>query len=124
MTRKQRKKAAACAYALLSHKYKRTHKCWVREWIKRRANDGVMKKLLGELQREDEQCYKNFLRMSADDFDYLLNRIKFAIEKQNTLMRDAIPAAERLALTLRFLATGRRLGYHLVSIYILYIYFF
>lgn len=86
-TKKQRKRAAACAYALLSGKYKRTHKCWVREWIKRRSNDGVMKKLLGELEREDEQCYKNFLRMSADDFDYLLNRINFAIRKQNTSMR-------------------------------------
>lgn len=45
--------------------------------------------------------------MSAADFRYLLTKIKPAIEKQNTLMRNSIPADERLALTLRFLATGK-----------------
>ncbi|XP_023028001.2 uncharacterized protein [Leptinotarsa decemlineata] len=65
-----------------------------------------MNNLLEKLEREDEESYKNFLRMSAADFQYLLSKITPAIEKQNTLMRNSIPAAERLALTLRFLATG------------------
>ncbi|XP_030751259.1 uncharacterized protein LOC115878794 [Sitophilus oryzae] len=66
----------------------------------------IMEILLKELEQEDEVCYKNFLRMSAADFRYLLDKIKFVIEKQNTHMRNSIPAAERLAITLRFLATG------------------
>ncbi|KAK9703272.1 hypothetical protein QE152_g29444 [Popillia japonica] len=65
-TKKQRKRAAACAYALLSGKYKRTHKCWVRERIKRRSNDGVMKKLLGELEREEGWVRERIKRRSND----------------------------------------------------------
>lgn len=107
--KKARRKAAACYYYLKSRstETKRSHRYWVRDWIKRRENKNVMETLLKELEREDQECYKNFLRMSAADFRYLLDKIKFAIEKQNTHMRDAIPAAERLAVTLRFLATGK-----------------
>lgn len=60
-----------------------------------------------ELEREDEQCYKNFFRMFLEDFRYLFDKIKFVVEKQNTLKRDEIPAGERLVLTLRLLATGK-----------------
>lgn len=87
VSKKQKRKAAACAYAIiLSQKRKRSHKCWVRDWIKERENRGIMENLLEELKREDEECYKNFLRMSADDFNYLLEKIKFVIGKQNTLL--------------------------------------
>lgn len=44
--------------------------------------------------------------MSASDFEYLLNKIGPKIAKQDTNMRKCIPAQERLAVTLRFLATG------------------
>ncbi|XP_026481681.1 uncharacterized protein LOC113388523 [Ctenocephalides felis] len=45
--------------------------------------------------------------MSADVFDKLLKLVGPYIQKQNTQMRDSIPAEERLIVTLRFLATGR-----------------
>ncbi|XP_030750675.1 putative nuclease HARBI1 [Sitophilus oryzae] len=109
-TKKDRRKAAACYYYLAVKsrctEKKRSHRYWVRDWIKRRENMNIMEILLKELEQEDEVCYKNFLRMSAADFRYLLDKIKFVIEKQNTHMRNSIPAAERLAITLRFLATG------------------
>ena len=44
--------------------------------------------------------------MSPDRFDNLLTLVKPIIEKRDTKFRKPIPAAERLALTLRFLATG------------------
>lgn len=44
--------------------------------------------------------------MSAEDFEYLLCKIGPKIAKQDTNMRQAIPAKDRLAVTLRFLATG------------------
>lgn len=110
--KKARRKAAAC-YCYHAVKFRtetiRSHRYWVRDWIKRRENKNIMETLLKELEREDQECYKNFLRMSAADFRYLLDKIKCVIEKQNTHMRDAIPAAERLAVTLRFLATGSSL---------------
>lgn len=50
--------------------------------------------------------YKNFTRMHPTDFEFLLSSIEPIIAKQDTTFRKAIPAQERLALTLRFLATG------------------
>lgn len=47
------------------------------------------------------------LRMSSADFDYLLNIVGSSIEKRNTCMRDAISVGERLAITLRYLASGK-----------------
>nr|XP_023028001.1 putative nuclease HARBI1 [Leptinotarsa decemlineata] len=104
-TKKDRRKAAACYY-LLASQTKKSHKIWVRDWIKQRENHNLINNLLEKLEQEDEECYNNFLRMSAADFQYLLSKIKPEIEKQNTLMRNSVPAAEGLALTLRFLATG------------------
>ena len=39
-------------------------------------------------------------------FDELYDKVRPVIEKQNTNMRDAISAHERLCVTLRFLASG------------------
>ena len=44
--------------------------------------------------------------MSPDRFDNLLTMVQPIIGKTDTRLRKSIPAAERLALTLRFLATG------------------
>ncbi|XP_035432552.2 uncharacterized protein LOC118264220 [Spodoptera frugiperda] len=79
---------------------------WVKDWIKRRAQLGAYNQLLSELKNEDPECYKNFLRMKHDDFQYLCNKISPAIKKQDTNMRLAISVEERLAITLRFLASG------------------
>lgn len=44
--------------------------------------------------------------MHSADFDFLLNSIGPKIARKNTSFRQAISVQERLALTLRFLATG------------------
>ena len=44
--------------------------------------------------------------MSPDSFQYLLNVVGPSISKKDTRMRKSIPAAERLCLTLHFLAYG------------------
>lgn len=62
--------------------------------------------LLIDLRRELSRKFENFCRMSAVDFEYLLNGIAAQISKTDTNMRKSIPAQERLAVTLRFLATG------------------
>ena len=45
-------------------------------------------------------------RVSVIEFEYLLTLIGPTIAKRDTNYRDAIPVHERLAVTLRFLATG------------------
>jgi hypothetical protein len=59
-----------------------------------------------ELQREPSGEFKNFCRMSSTDLEYLLQKIGPTISKENTNWRECIPAKLRLAVTLRFLATG------------------
>lgn len=59
-----------------------------------------------ELSSDLPELNRNFLCMSADQFDHLLALVKPHIEKSNTSMRECIPASDRLVLTLRYLATG------------------
>uniref|UniRef100_A0A182YT06 Transposase Helix-turn-helix domain-containing protein n=1 Tax=Anopheles stephensi TaxID=30069 RepID=A0A182YT06_ANOST len=44
--------------------------------------------------------------MTEEDFEYVLAKISKKICKQDTYMRKAVTARERLIITLRFLATG------------------
>ncbi|XP_060881928.1 uncharacterized protein LOC132953338 [Metopolophium dirhodum] len=50
--------------------------------------------------------FRNFFRMSPSQFNELLNMVIPSITKNDTNFRKAIPAQDRLAITLRFLATG------------------
>ena len=50
--------------------------------------------------------FYRFLSMSPERFDHLLGLVSPLITKEDTNYRKAISAAERLALTLQFLATG------------------
>ncbi|KAF0717263.1 tigger transposable element-derived protein 4-like [Aphis craccivora] len=54
-----------------------------------------------------------FFRMSPSQFNELLNMVILSITKNDTNFRKAIPAQDRLAITLRFLATGD--SYHSLS---------
>lgn len=65
----------------------RRREIWVRQWLTRRPLYGQYEKLLHELNREDPNGYKNFLRVDADMFGELVNRISHRIEKQNTNYR-------------------------------------
>ncbi|KAK3928281.1 50S ribosomal protein L24 [Frankliniella fusca] len=58
-----------------------------------------------ELQLEDPEKFRRCLRMSTAMFEYILQKVSPLIGKQNTQMRQSIPASERLSLTLRHLAT-------------------
>lgn len=58
------------------------------------------------LRNEDPELFKNFIRMTASDFDLLVEMIKPCIEKEDTKFRKSISPTERLAVILRFLATG------------------
>lgn len=44
--------------------------------------------------------------MDTATFEELLEKVTPLIKKEDTHLRESIPAAERLSLTLRYLATG------------------
>jgi hypothetical protein len=56
--------------------------------------------------RVENLHFGTFCRMSHSDFDALINLVGPRISKKHTSFRKAILVAERLAVTLRFLATG------------------
>ena len=69
-----------------------------------RESYGAYHQLLQELQLMDTSSYRNFLRMDSSSFEELLSKIAPKITYENTIMRDAIPPGERLAVTLRYLS--------------------
>lgn len=78
---------------------------WVEDWLEQRKINGCFWKLIEEF-RSKPKLFRNFFRMSVEDFDFLLSLVSPYITKQDTVMREAIPPGERLAVTLRFLASG------------------
>lgn len=65
--------------------------------------------LLRELKENNPDDFRNYLRMTDECFQVLLGAVRPYIEKQNTILRKAITAEQRLIATLRYLATGRSL---------------
>lgn len=78
---------------------------WVRQFVSDRKAHGAYHCLINVL-KADQKGYKNFFRMDFPTFEELLDKVSPLIAKQDTVMREAIPSEERLAITLRFLATG------------------
>jgi hypothetical protein len=63
--------------------------------------------LFGDLNIERQYgLFHNFCRMNSIDLESLLSRIGPKITKRDSKFRKARPAAERLMVTLRYLATG------------------
>ena len=58
------------------------------------------------LSRELRSSCKNVFRMSSENFENLMCLVGPAVQKKNTNFRYSIGVRERLAITLRFLATG------------------
>lgn len=83
----------------------KTRRWWQRSLFQNRLRYGGIP-LLRDLQMEDQSLFRNFSRMSVADFEKLLVLVEPIISKQDTNYRKCISSRERLALTLRFLATG------------------
>lgn len=104
--------AAAC---VILAKQRRPRRFWVKPSLKARdrysgsdmlrdLEEDDVDPLCGELRCDGS--FKNFLRMLSSDFEYLILMLGDKIAKQDTNYRKSIPVKEKLAVTLRFLATG------------------
>lgn len=105
----KKRRAIACAGFIAVSEYllkKRVRRKWAKNWLSHR-NDFSHMSLLRELRANDPNDFRNYLRMDENTFNFLLNLVGTHLQKQNTVMREAIPPEERLIATLRFLATGR-----------------
>lgn len=88
---------------------RRQRKCWVKPWLLRRHNLGAYDGLMMELANEDIPGYVAFQRLAPHLFGELLSKIGPLIQRQDTIMRTSISPGARLAITLRYLATGIKL---------------
>ncbi|XP_037944698.1 putative nuclease HARBI1 [Teleopsis dalmanni] len=86
-------------------KPKKKQRMWSNDFLLERSmlsNEDIITKLKKTELKELEEN----LNMPEEVFNYLLDLIKPHISKKDTIMRNAITAEERLAVTLRFLYSG------------------
>jgi len=103
VTKRQKIGIALTALSLTFEDVKKKRRMWAKKWLIERKKFSHIT-LLNELDGDD---FRNYLRMDYDCFNELLNLVSPLISKQNTHMREAVSAEERLVATLRYLATGR-----------------
>ena len=87
------------------NKKRRERRYWIRPSFANRATSGAYQSLALKMKEIDRQNFGGFVRMSPNRFDHLLELVKPMITKKNAV-RAPIPPDERLAITLRFLASG------------------
>ena len=88
---------------------RRRRTVWVKPWLQRRVMLGQYDTLFNELRIEERGGFKQFLRVDSQTFMQLLHRVGPRITKSSSGRTPLIPGL-KLAITLRFLATGN--SYH------------
>ncbi|XP_026810641.1 uncharacterized protein LOC113552131 [Rhopalosiphum maidis] len=94
---------------ILKNKKQKKREKRTKDWLLKRKTYSHVN-LLNEL-RFQPLDFKNYLRMDEDTYRNLLSMVAPLIQKQDTVMRKSISPHERLAVTLRFLTTGRTYEY-------------
>ncbi|XP_057680667.1 uncharacterized protein LOC130908829 [Corythoichthys intestinalis] len=95
----------AALYLLLKLRRRRTQRRR-RKWVHRQHRQlGEYHRLFDEL-RLDESRFQRYTRLTVAQYDDLLSRVAHHISRQDTNYRLAISAGERLAIFLRYMATG------------------
>jgi len=83
----------------------RRHRWWVKPIIRQRHHEETTRVLLPKTP-SDGFYYENYLRMSKENFNFLLARISTRIGKSDIHFRQSISPSDKLSVTLRYLATG------------------
>ena len=86
-------------------KQKYRKKYWIRDIFRSRFLLGEYHTLVKEMRENDHGEFYKYFRMTPERFDHLLLLVGPMLTKKS-LYREPISAGERLAVTLRFLATG------------------
>jgi hypothetical protein len=97
---------AGAVWFLFLRRRRRNRTIWTRDWLLRRDDLGAYDTLLSELREEDKGSFLNFLRVTPELFDEMVRKVAPYIQKEDTVFRKSISPGMRLAITLRYLATG------------------
>ena len=105
----------------------RPRRWYRRPWIEQRPDFGHFEKFLPHCRETDPESYKYFVRLDPDLFEEMLARIEHRIKKTHTNLKKPLEPGLKLAVTLRFLATGEaykslatafRIGANSISIFV------
>lgn len=79
---------------------------WTKGFLsaKQRRQQGIFQNVMAELALEEHHSYRRWLRLDVKCFEELVYLT--AQQKQDTHFRECISPSERLAVSLRFIATG------------------
>lgn len=104
-----RKKAcfAIILASVLKANKKNKKRRWVKYWMTKKSQYSHLNLTQDMVLGNDLDDYENYFRMNEDLFEELLSLVSPYISKQDTHLRQAITPREKVAITLRFLATGR-----------------
>ena len=85
--------------------FKMQRLCWAREWLKR-GHLGYYYSLIVELEQEDHSGFLSFLRVWPEVFRELCDILEERVEKIGCTFRKPLEVGLKVAITLRYLATG------------------
>ncbi len=84
----------------------RHRRWWCQPWLLRKPAFWQFEQLIVELKVEDLAAFQNFVRFELAMFQKLVDRLTTLINKTNTNCYKALDPDLKLAITLRYLATG------------------
>lgn len=86
--------AAACVLiCCLQKKRRKKPRCWVRPFLQRRNEE--TKRFVEEIKIDPLSGFKNFTRISCEDFELPVNAVSPLIGKQDTNYRKCVPVSIR-----------------------------
>ena len=100
-----------CAATAKLKRDSRAGRLWVSPLLRRRQERGVWNSIIPDLVGQPGAgrvlgTFSYYFRMDTTCFEDILSKISPVIARQDNHLRQAIPPAQRLAVTLRYLATG------------------
>lgn len=112
--RRRRGHIFGCCFALCikTKNYKKRNKSreqqfvWTKEWLLKRPAQRIHINLVKELRVANPLEYKNYRRITEDNFCKILSKIENNIKGQDNKRWQAIPPNSNLAVTTRFLVNG------------------
>ncbi|KAF9424298.1 hypothetical protein HW555_000437, partial [Spodoptera exigua] len=84
---------------------RRRKRLWLNPIVQRRSTVGAFTTLMQQL-RNDPQKFFNYFRMTIPTFDNLLKKVEKDLKKRDTNMRKSIRPEEKLAICIRYMASG------------------
>ena len=85
---------------------RRRHNMWVRPWLLQREERGAYHNIMAHMYAIDIPGFTNYMRMTPEFFEMIKSRLEPHLARQATNYRAPISVGEKLALTIRYLATG------------------